>query len=354
MGSILSYSSGTFTRTTEGSYRTGLGQLAWAGSNVLRYDLGVPLFEGASTNLIRSEGVSEAPPATEDGSTPGWYYTAGVGVGSLQAAPDGRSVARRFDYDVNQNIQITIDPGSITAATHTISAWVREVSGDSSDNLALTLREGGSVVTQDGIDTASASWRRFQVSGSTDLDPDSRLQLRDINGSDYTIDVGLLQHEQLPFASSYIRSTSARGADVLSFSQAQSPETIRSGRWRFDFYPLFDSTQTISPAGHYLIGMPGLAVRDFVYLSSGNVINVRIDNSDVASVGPITYSRDQKITVSVDMGAGGLQVVGATSGNGSASWTVGTQWDDSNGIYVGARAGGGDPAFCRISEPRSW
>jgi hypothetical protein len=229
----------TFSRSSTASYTNSSGQLATAGSGVLRFDynlsgspLGV-LLEGASTNVcLQSGSLSVAP----------WYnqYTS---VGGTTAGPTGSST----DLDLiipstfSTNFHGLYQAITFSAAIYTISLWAKAggysdlavniSSGGGYSGVVFNLSAGAIVSTSSGYSATITNWGGglYRITVTVTLGAGANYlylcPFSAAGGSAYAGDgvsgvyVGLLQVEQLPFASSYIPTTSGsatRAADAFS------------------------------------------------------------------------------------------------------------------------------------------
>lgn len=350
---LVSFAGGTFTRTSEGSYYTrapdgvGVPFISWAASNELRYDAidGDPLalFEGSQTNLcFWSEDLNQAS----------WIKTGASISGTTAAAPDGASDCCTVAFTASAS-DMVMRPvaGTANATTYMTTVFARRTTGSGNIRLRVLDRNGAAQVSSDiAIDT---SWKRIEyaVSWGTGV---ATPEVGVINGSGGTAqDVEVWGFDVKSgatigaFPTSYIRTTGAsatRGADVLTY--ASMPLRMATSRWRFAYRPLYSSTETLTIAAIY--GMDS-AADSSIATSAGNVIAYAVGVSKFSRT-PITYARNQAMTITPDCGAFTMTVAGAATGDGTGA--VGTTPAYATTyLRVGAIFSGARPTFARIGEP---
>jgi hypothetical protein len=143
-----------------------------------------------------------------------------------------------------------------------------------------------------------------------------------------------------------------RALSSLRWLSADVPPAMRK-RITFDWYPAYDNDvsddKTIcrfddSGASHRITA---------TYLSSSDKIRVTDVTGAYTAVesNALTFSRNQKMTVTIDPDAGSISVSGATSGDGTV---IDTSWETSEGdIWWGSDTAGTASSDSRISEPYS-
>jgi hypothetical protein len=237
-----------FTRSSTATYTNSSGQLVTAASGVLRFDYslgGAPLgvlLEGASTNVCQQSGsLATSPWANQYAS-----------VGGTTSGPTGSS----SDLDLiipsttSTTSHATYQGISFSAATYTAGMWAKAggynylaVNFSSSggySGVVFNLSAGTIVSTSAGYSGSITSWGgglyRIMIT-KTLAAGTNYLYLCPFNaagGSAYPGDgvsgvyVGLVQVEQLPFASSYIPTTSGsatRAADAFTAAAWPAPAT---------------------------------------------------------------------------------------------------------------------------------
>ena len=350
---LLTFAGGTFTRTSEGSYYTrsadgpGVPFIAWAASNELRYDsidsTPLALFEGSQTNLcFWSEDLNQAS----------WIKTGASVTGTTAAAPDGASDCCTVAFTASAS-DMVMRPvaGTSDATTYMTTVFARRTTGSGNIRLRVLDRSGAAQVSSDiAIDT---NWKRIEYAvawGTGVATPEVGV----INGSG-----GTAQNVEVwgfdvksgatigAFPTSYIRTTGAsatRSADVLTY--ASMPLRMATSRWRFAYRPLYSSTETLTIAAIY--GMDS-AADSSIATSAGNVIAYAAGVSKFSRT-PITYARNQAMTLTPDCGAFTMTVAGAATGDGTGA--VGTTPAYATTyLRVGAIFSGARPTFARIGEP---
>lgn len=350
---LVSFAGGTFTRTSEGSYYTrapdgaGVPFISWAASNELRYDAidgdALALFEGSQTNLcFYSEDLNQAS----------WIKTGASISGTTAAAPDGATDCCTVAFTASAS-DMVMRPvaGTANATTYMTTVFARRTTGSGNIRLRVLDRNGAAQVSSDiAIDT---SWKRIEyaVSWGTGV---ATPEVGVINGSG-----GTAQSVELwgfdvksgatigAFPTSYIRTTGAsatRGADVLTY--ASMPLRMATSRWRFAYRPLYGNTETLTIAAIY--GMDSSADSS-IATSAGNAIAYAAGVSKFSRT-PITYARNQAMTLTPDCGAFTMTVAGAATGDGTGA--VGTTPAYATTyLRVGAIFSGARPTFARIGEP---
>jgi hypothetical protein len=185
-----------------------------------RFEKGGVLLEGASTNLfLRSEefdNASWSKSFTGAGSIP--IVTANAGV-----APDGTMTAERVQFAIGTDIvgdRSFMRQAITTAGDYTISMYVKSNTGVAQE--IGIHREGSSLLSV----IVPNEWTRITLSDNFTGSNFAGLELRGTLGTgDLTSDILVwgAQLEELPFASSYIKTTTTavtRAADNLSVPSA--------------------------------------------------------------------------------------------------------------------------------------
>lgn len=356
---LVVYASGTFSRSSSGTYLTSTTTVAEASTNVLRLeDRGdgngsVALFEGARTNLCAySDQLGLWTPFTADN----------VGYSAAGTSPLGTTTAGRARK------QLGSAPGPYVAGTigatkaGTLSLWaINNGSTQPTNRLRYSYTSGIGLTY-----TPGASWARYSTyatfTGTTpeNISFDTRSNLPNTGdpslGSiiDHLV-WGVQLEAVVTFPSSVIINNSGasatRSADTLSLTTAQyNTAALLTLPWRFDTYPYFATSDLIDGDEFWLFSFGGSTSGIRIRRASGNTrVEVLDGGSVVVSSDPLTFSRHQKLTVTVRPAAGSVTVAGATAGNGTV---VGTAWAfDSATLRVGGILSGTGEAFCRISQP---
>lgn len=347
---LVRFSSGTFTRASEGSYYTqppgGAGStfIAWASSNVLRYDAvdGQPLalFEGPQTNLCNySEDLNQAS----------WTKTGASISGTTATAPDGEAdcCTVAFTAAATDMVMRTVT-GTADNTQYLTTVFARRTAGTGNVRLRVVNRAG--VVSTSSNLAISTTWTRLEYAlnwGTGATTPEVGI-INDSAGGAQSVEVwGFMVHSSQndgAFPTSYIRTTAGsatRNLDLLTFAAA--PQAMATGRYRFVARPLYASTQRTAVSPFY---------------ANSNTVDMGIasaNNSIVAWNTPTTHitqsctwSRNQPMTITPDISANTMTVAGALTGNGTSA--AGTSPGYTTGfLRVGSNVG--RVTFARIGEP---
>jgi hypothetical protein len=352
---LVRFSAGTFTRSSEGSYYTqpiggGAGStfIAWAGSNLLRYDAidnqPLALFEGSQSNLC---------PYSEDLNQAAWGKTGASISGTTGAAPDGASDLCTVDFttSASDSIMQTISTGTADASTYLSTVFVRRTTGSGNIRFQLVNRAG---VTSQSSDIAiDTTWRRIEWSSSWGTGATAP-QIGLINGTAaaaqsvevWGFDVKITTALNAP--TSYIRTTATsatRSLDALTFGSA--PARMATGKWSFACRPLYGTSDVVSARG-----------AAFAFSSTeDDCINVFRDATQAINNGAIAYtrtglsfSRNQALTITPDCGAFTLTVSGATAGDGTGAVGVDAAFGTAH-LRIGSIFSGARQLYARIGEP---
>ena len=154
--------------------------------------------------------------------------------------------------------------------------------------------------------------------------------------------------EATTFATSPIAEATTRNLDSMTLPSAALTTAFLTGKWQVQVIPEHSNADVIADTSGHVIFL--IDANDFLGIveSGGDAIVVWSANGNIISR-IITYSRDQKLTITLDFAAGDLTVAGATTGDGTTNgtandWTTGT-------LYVGLDDASGQPSFGLISEP---
>ena len=244
----LSALGGTFSRSSSAYYTNASGVLASAANNVLRFDysptsVGTPLgilLEGASTNLLLSSGDMQS---SGEGNTVATWVTQATTATLSGTAPDGVGTATEIVPTAGTGDHERFQATSVTnGQTYTYSIFVKNgtagwigiypSNGSTFDPCYFNLSTGAIGNVHSGY-TASIvayrnGWYRVSVTyttSSTTADP--TILPCTANGASFnwnaagteSVYVWGAQFENMPFASSYIPTTSGsatRSADSLT------------------------------------------------------------------------------------------------------------------------------------------
>ncbi|MCP4987566.1 MAG: LamG domain-containing protein [Colwellia sp.] len=215
------------TRATEGSYLDRYQKLQVATIDTIREEKDGYLIESAGTNnALWSEDFSNAL----------WVKQGGTAVTSdIVSAPDSTITADKLDFTVNGDLLRGVFINS-SAVDFTFSIWVKSTSTDRSMELLLrnTPTSGNSSTT---TVNATSEWQRFDVT----LSSLSENIVMDLTSTEGAVDFYIwgAQLEQLPYPSSYIKTTTAsvtRSADLVSLaSENNLPDTSRDHSFIFNY-----------------------------------------------------------------------------------------------------------------------
>lgn len=354
-------SAGTFTRASEGSYRTGTETdgssafIAWATANVLRSENrgdgagGLLLYEGSRTNyVLRSE---------EWDNTGVWTIAANRSLaGDVATAPDGASDADSVTWTSTSGASLTgQDVGAFADnAIMSFSAYARRNAGTDQDYRFEIRRKNGTFASASF--TAGSVWTRAEL--TTDiLTGASSQQMRFRNSAtsgirSYYVWGAQLEDSTARFSSSYIRTTTAsatRAADTHTLTPAQVASGLLTTDGRFaQFAPYYGNTELVSGDQHWLWSIDG----------SSNGVRVRHNGTDVrieavesgsvrAQSQALSFSKHALLGAVVWKPSSGLLSVGGVDGPSGTAWTWGAP---SSGLRVGGIYGGAGELYGRVSS----
>lgn len=363
---VLALSTGTFSRASEASYQTAADGISGSRLNFLRYeDRGdgngrVPLFEGARTNYVLW--------SREFGRADTWSAPSGVPAfppgDAGTDAPDGfGDAALVHAVSGSVSVQQSLPSGTPNG---TLSVWERATPwgllGPSTSQLtrAVGRTSLGGAATDTVEWQVQENWRRFSKAftpaGLSSNILYSNRQNYPTAGTASLPDLSFYswgwQVENGAFPSSFILtkdSAKARAADVLTFATASVPAWMRNGFWQFDVYPEYASTE-VGTNEFVLFSFGSSSYRISLRKVSSNAVLTLVKNGTAVLNTPLTWKRNQKLTVSLDMSHGNVTVRGADTGSGTFS--VGAFTFPSSTLRVGGLVSGAQEAFARISDPR--
>ena len=345
---LLPFGKGTFARSSDGTYMTSATALATAGSNVLRLeDRGdgngpAYLLEGARTNLLEERRPNNF--STKNGVV----INALAGTSLLdartqdtvdfgQAAPDHRI----FDAAA----------GTAAAVAHAHSFWWKVLSGTNT-NQQITPQLASSTGRIQPV-TSPSDWT-YETDVSTYAGTEGIGQL----WTDGAIETKTLiwdahQFEVGGFPSSYVDvngATASRVADSLTFASGAYPTRLVSGKWKFHFYPYFKEDEETSDVTLLSFGGSNDELR---YNATSDAFEILTSNVQRGISSALTFSRHQKITLTIDWLARELVVAGATTGNGTTALSDTDEWPSNVTMRIGGRQGATQECFGRYTEPEA-
>jgi len=215
----------SFTRASTATYIDPLdGLLKTAAIDTPRFermaDGGVGLLvEGSSTNLLLQSAAFD---------TTSWTKGAGATVtANTGTAPDGTATADKITFPDGANVPYIYQIPTASTwdnRTFTFSMWIRRVSG--SGTITIRIGDAGEADSTSKDITASltTSWQRFYITTTYNAGTTNNNSVWVFRSGSVGLDeieVWGAQLEELPFASSYIPTTTAavtRAADDFSIS----------------------------------------------------------------------------------------------------------------------------------------
>ena len=309
----------TWTRATEATFADRYGVIQSAAIDVPREEKGGWLIEGASTNLaLYSEEFDNA----------GYTKTRCSITPNDAIAPDGQLTADKLVEDATaaNNHQIRELYSVITGTMYTYSIYVNaaerdqirillsdtgfgvNVTYDFTDFAAGTIVESGAGTNSSAkIEQISTDWYRVSVTAeaTATVSANMYVYLLVLGGTTYDGDgsSGLhiwgVQLEVLPFASSYIQTTSAsvtRGADIVNV-QCENNTAVDIYSWSFT------------------LEMLGVAIGDGTTLDT----MLQIQTEDAGTSCAIQFASGNAITVVTEGNSDGL---GSHSPNETINITI--------------------------------
>ena len=350
---LVRFADGTFTRASEGSYYTqppggeGSTFIAWASSNVLRYDAidGAPLalFEGSQTNLCNySEDLNQAS----------WVKTGASISGTTATAPDGAAdcCTVAFTASAADMVMRTVT-GTADNTTYLTTVFARRTSGSGNVRLRVFRRDGVASVSADL--PISTTWTRIEYSvnwGTGATTPEVGI-INDAAGSAQSVEVWGFDVKSTggsvgPMPTSYIRTTAGsatRNLDLLTY--ASMPQIMATGRYRFDLRPLFASNERTAVS---MIYSPSATVEAGILINNTAIAAFNTPTTHFSRVA--SWNRHQAMTITPNLAAFTMTVAGALTGNGTG--TVGTNPSfGTTYLRVGTNNAGIRPVYARIGEP---
>lgn len=322
------FSSGSFTRGSDGFYQTSANTLSSAAVDVKRFeDKG----EGFGALLLIESLHTNALPNNRD-LTQGTWQAGGAGsmrTASVIAGPDGQVLANRIF--VPSGVVGPFD-GIVAGDPNSFSLWGRSFDGNEEPH-QMWAGKIGTIST--GVNTLTGSWQKFDIQNSNTApntlvpvegrsSPDPSLS--DIETDMYLDLVQYVTGRSFPQSPVETGATAAScSADNLTVSASALPERIVSGPWTFSFVPEWSSgdiedTDEEKFFFTFQDGNHGLSV---LYDTTGSYIRMLSGGTEVARSNYLTSSREERMWVTVDPPHGRLKVNGVTHIDGSnPNWSL--------------------------------
>jgi hypothetical protein len=348
---LIRFSDGTFTRASEGSYYLsapgGAGStfIAWASSNVLRYDAvdGTPLalFEGPQTNLCNySEDLNQAS----------WVKTGASISGTTAAAPDGDTDCCTVAFTASAtDMMMRTVTGTADGTTYLTTVFARRTSGSGNVRLRVLKRDGVASVSSDL--PISTTWTRLEFAlnwGTGVATPEVGI-INDSAGGAQSVEVWGFDIKTTTsigsFPTSYIRTTNGsatRNLDLLTF--ASMPQQMATGRYRFAFRPQYTNAQRTTFSSAFC---PSATLDAGIGASSSALVAFNSPTTHFSQ--SCTWARNQSMTITPDLGALTMTVEGALTGNGVGAVGTNPSFPTTH-LRVGSTSAL-RYAFARIGEP---
>ena len=232
--------------------------------------------------------------------------------------------------------------------------------GMGTPDFRVSGRDKASVTTYTAIEIFQTNlWRRvshgfnFGVGGA---DPKIAIvNAATANGVGATVHGA--QIEAGAFPTSYyeddVPGASYREADDLVVVGQGIPDEFLTGRWRLDLWPEGSSAECLAHgATQQIYDFTGGAA-ELALVIDGGAMKVRITDVGGPSTdsAALTWSRGQRIRITIDWVAQTMTISGATTGNGTTS-LASVSWAGSPGdLQIGALVGLTLPYFGEIGEP---
>lgn len=332
---------GAFARSTEASYLVRAPTdgstpfLAWAPAGQRRIeDRGDgygPMFlhEGTRTNFIlQSRNITVVPP---------WSNTTFGTVsrtGAFGPSPDGYQSASVVDVSASswcypQNTSLIIKQRVLSVyvrASSSVNHWQGNTNGG--------IRMSGNTTT---------TWERRQYFASASFAQVFNADASAVDTTPISAMLDLWQLEDGFFPSSPIQSVNgvaasgSRGTDGITYAFGAYPRSFLTKGFSFDWVPDASSDDMISGSYQHALFSFGANTSYMLFQPETGIVKLRIANAGAAKfVQTITFSRYQKMTVTVQPNEGRLVIEGATTGNGIFAATGGPwTWDSGQLLRPG-------------------
>jgi hypothetical protein len=314
---------GVFTRSTEGQY--------WDGTTYYNEGINTPIVTQASPKeYYMTRSATNTATFNESFDNAVWAKIASASITPGQAdGPDGSTLtADQFNYTGAGDYikhDVTMADNQIVSG----AVFARHTGAASSITIELVAKNGTLSSTTFAL---TSSWARYSVQ-ATGLTGGTTPELRIkgtatgtsclIWGAVHAVEISASQVTHIENDDAGGR---ARGIDALQYPSGDGvPEWVADGTaWTINVKPDFDDTQisTLAPAVLMAFNDGGDAYLAFVN-STGTKVRLK-DAVTTLDTSAVTFSRDQALTIHVNLADGSLHLEGFTTGNGTylASATI--------------------------------
>ncbi len=147
-----------------------------------------------------------------------------------------------------------------------------------------------------------------------------------------------------------VAGTGTRAADLLSYATGDFPAAFLSNGLVFEYAPECSSAEFVAAGVSQYLACVQNTDHFLALIVSGGAayLLLEIGGTDIAEVGPITWSRDQKLTFTAKPSAGSVTVAGATTGDGTDAPGGGSAWPSGQTLHIGSDNSGNGNAFGRF------
>ena len=118
-------------------------------------------------------------------------------------------------------------------------------------------------------------------------------------------------------------SPASSQADEKVWEEGQWPKEFSDGAWSQDWYPYFSNTEQSTVSVLWSVG--GIS-NELRFDAAGDTLQVVIDGVVQATTAALTFSRHQKLTITMDWASREITVAGATAGNGTTAIGGALSW----------------------------
>lgn len=354
---LLNFSTGTFTRGSDGYYYPTPSTQAKVTSNVLRTqddpaDTGsAPLFERAHTNLLdHSEQFDNAA----------WTKVGCTVTANAVASPFSDTTADQLDFTgglATDGLSQTLLGAVVDDSSQVhLSVWARCASGTHTFRLSYVQKDGVTISTSANL-TATTTWQRFSFNAGVGvgvLQPVALIRSASPQdaGPIYIWGAQATNPSSGPqaYLESYVQTAGGSatcGTDTLTFPTDAALMAKFNAPWSFRVAPYWANAQVATRIPFSF----GTSANEVIFLSSTGA-KIRVVESSVVRVetAALTFSANQVLTITINPVAGTVTVVGASSGNGVYTGTP-WAWPGTPTLRVGGRQTGGNEFGGRVWEP---